>query len=115
MYIHSMETIHRSLSAQVAVGTFFMKSPVALKTPHQVTSFDQSYSYQSAIDVRNKLNLIEFHWSQMVDAHCQYLSFIQIPIKYVDLVLRENKRSFTFGLYFILHPMGINTIFFNYN
>ena len=29
MYTHSMETIYLSLSEQVAVGTFFMKSPVA--------------------------------------------------------------------------------------
>ena len=28
VYTHSMETIYPSLSAQVAVGTFFMKSPV---------------------------------------------------------------------------------------
>ena len=28
MYTHSIETIFLSLSAQVAVGTFFMKSPV---------------------------------------------------------------------------------------
>ena len=30
VYTHSMETIYLSLSAQVAVGTFFMKSPVHL-------------------------------------------------------------------------------------
>ena len=28
VYNHSMETIYLSLRAQVAVGTFFMKSPV---------------------------------------------------------------------------------------
>ena len=28
MYTHSMETIYLSVRAQVAVGTFFMKSPV---------------------------------------------------------------------------------------
>ena len=29
LYTHSMETIYLSLSAQVAVGTFFMKSLVS--------------------------------------------------------------------------------------
>ena len=30
VYTHSVETIHLSLNAQVAVGTFFRKSPVVL-------------------------------------------------------------------------------------
>ena len=33
----------------------------------------------------------------MVDAHCQYLSFFQIPIKYVDLVLREKNDLLPLG------------------
>ena len=36
MYTHSMETIYLSLSAQVAVSTFFVKSPVGPPLRHFV-------------------------------------------------------------------------------
>jgi hypothetical protein len=45
VYTHSMETIYLSLSAQVAVGTFFMKSPGGFheKGTFSVHSFNDDY------------------------------------------------------------------------
>ena len=40
VYTHSMETTYLSLRAHVAVGTFFMKSPVVYRRIHKKGSGD---------------------------------------------------------------------------
>ena len=41
VYTHSMTTIYLSLSAQVAISTFFMKSPLAHGSPYSTSVMDR--------------------------------------------------------------------------
>ena len=104
MYTRSMDTIYLSLRAQVAVGTFFMISPVAKQ---EYLYWNGSFLHNTSSDLIIRVNSLNFliGKSSIRILSRKKKSFAEFIVK--QRIPEENKNIIFANTYSWLHPKAL--------